>query len=141
MGLGSIMQRLLKYHLSFLIAFILLSLLGSQAFACLFPSPVEMREERAMACCTKSCRMKTTQKAAQQACQQSRATTGQSQLMAQSKTIMKAAQKDLANSLYGWHHLVVHNPLLTPHLVSNDLVTDSSHRLVALYLRTRSLRI
>ena len=56
-------------HLSvFLVASLLL---GGQAFACLSPSMIEMREGRAMACCAEHCRVETTHQAAQQACQQS----------------------------------------------------------------------
>ena len=56
-------------------------LLGNQSLACLIPSLSEMGKGQAMECCTEHCRMDTTPRAAQEACQQS------SQVFSQQETL------------------------------------------------------
>jgi hypothetical protein len=68
-----LMNKVLRFRLmSALASFGLVFLLTAQAFPCLLPSPVEMSQGRAMACCADHCRMETTPEAAQKACEQSR---------------------------------------------------------------------
>lgn len=76
-------KKLFISRLTYLLAFFTLTfLLGGQAFACLLPSPTEMRDGRSMACCADYCRMETTPQAAQQACEQSRTAISQHQVVA-----------------------------------------------------------
>ncbi len=137
------MKKPFRYWVAyFLVTFMLVTLVGGQAFACLIPSPMEIREDRAMACCTEYCRMETTEEAAREACQLSRTVTGQEEVMTQSSiTVTKTGMEEQTDTgLYGWVEQAVLNPLPKTYFVTHD-VAAASWRPVDLYLLTHSLRI
>ena len=63
-------QKCKAMHIGIILALVLL--LSNQSLACFLPSPVEMGEDGAMACCAEHCRFETSDQAAQKACEQSR---------------------------------------------------------------------
>jgi hypothetical protein len=123
----------------FLIASLLLS---SQTFACLLPSPVEMRKDRSMACCTEHCRVETTAQVAQKACEQSQTAFSQDEAMAGPPSAMgKISIKDLHDiglfsKLESWTSFPI--PRACP---ASTYGTITSHQSVDLYILTRSLLI
>ena len=107
------MIRFLLYRTILVSTSLALSLLlGGQALACISPSMQEMREGRAMACCTEYCRMEVSPQAAHMACQQSQTafsskdTVSSSKLLSHLTTAQLFSDLDPLQMLYG--------PLLDP---------------------------
>ena len=124
---------------SLLIALALTVLLSGQAFACLFPSPAEMRQGPPMACCSQKCQMDTTPQAAQRVCAQSVAAINQEAAVSSASSV-KMALKDLPSvDVCVAHEILVTFPITT--FQSREDHPASAHSAIPIYLLTRSLLI
>jgi hypothetical protein len=134
-------MRLARYRMMSLLApLVLVFLFGGQAFACLSPSLMDMREGRSMSCCEQHCRVETTPQAAQQACAQSHAAISHHQAIA-GPSIVFMTLKDIPNvGMYSIHDPPAHPVILSLSLITADALAPPG-RAVDLYLVTHSLLI
>ena len=124
-----------------LLAFTLL--LSSSSVACFPPSLAEMSKGRAMDCCTKHCRMETTPRAAQEACQQT------SQAFNQQETISSPSGIPALTTLkplpdLGFHQKI-NSTLLEPIHHSHNIIVERGphgrYRTVEIYTFAHSFLI
>ncbi len=124
--MNPIMKKPVRGRVAHLLAsFALISFMGCQAIACLFPSSMEMREDRDAAHCPTEATPEV------RACGQV--------LVAEhppsANTIVKIAMQTTADTgVHPWHEQAVLNPLSSP--VANDRMSPPTR-----YLLARSLRI
>jgi hypothetical protein len=134
-------MRLARYRMMSLLApLVLVFLCGGQAFACLSPSLMDMRDGRSMACCKQHCRVETTPQAAQRACAQSHAAISHHQAIA-GPSMAFMTLKDLPNvGMYSIHDPPTPSVQPSLSLITADALAPPG-RTVDLYLVTHSLLI